>query len=139
MINIRDWESRRTHQAWGTGSGNPALMILTCLVINIIALIVAIVICAFVIEDGSNDLSYGTGWSVFIPAPAAGIIWTLIDVALCRYSVLHPIYYLVESIWLFMLTFSCALTGILMYSWSQGASWLPAARLPPVAATFTLW
>jgi hypothetical protein len=59
MINIRDWESRRTHQAWGTGSGNPALMILTCLVINIIALIVAIVICAFVIEDGSNDLSYG--------------------------------------------------------------------------------
>lgn len=59
MINIRDWESRRTHQAWGTGSGNPALMILTCLVINIIALIVAIVICAFVIEDGSNDFSYG--------------------------------------------------------------------------------
>ena len=52
---------------------------------------------------------------MFIPAPAAGIIWTLIDVALCRFSVLHPIYYLVESIWLFMLTFSCALTGILMY------------------------
>jgi hypothetical protein len=59
MINIRDWESRRTHQAWGTGTGNPALMILTCLVVHIIALIVAVVICLFVIEDGSNDLGHG--------------------------------------------------------------------------------
>jgi hypothetical protein len=59
MKNIRDWESRRTHQAWGTGSGNPALMVLACLVVNIIALIVAIVICSFVIEDGPNDLGYG--------------------------------------------------------------------------------
>ena len=59
MKNIRDWESCRTHQAWGTGSGNPALMVLACLVVNIIALIVAILICSFVIEDGSNDLGYG--------------------------------------------------------------------------------
>jgi hypothetical protein len=34
-------------------------MILTCLVVHIIALIVAVVICLFVIEDGSNDLGHG--------------------------------------------------------------------------------
>jgi hypothetical protein len=59
MMNIRDWESRRTHQAWGTGYGNPALMVLACLVVNIIALIVAVVICVFVIDDGPNDLGPG--------------------------------------------------------------------------------
>jgi hypothetical protein len=52
---------------------------------------------------------------VFIPGPAVGIIWTLIDVGLCRYSVLHPIYYLVESIWLFIVNISCASAGIAMY------------------------
>jgi hypothetical protein len=52
---------------------------------------------------------------VFIPAPALGIIWTLIDVALCRFSVLHPIYYLVESIWMFIVTISCASAGVAMY------------------------
>lgn len=31
------------------------------------------------------------------PAPALGIIWTLVDVAVCHYSVLNPVYYLVES------------------------------------------
>lgn len=58
-MNIRNWESRRTHQAWGTGSGNPALMILSCLVVNIIALIVTIIVNTTVINDGSND--YGEG------------------------------------------------------------------------------
>lgn len=58
-MNIRDWESRRTHQAWGTGSGSPAFMILTCLVVNIIALIVTIVINLVVIRDGYNDFGYG--------------------------------------------------------------------------------
>jgi uncharacterized membrane protein len=59
MKNIRDWESRRTHQAWGTGSGNPALMVLACLVVNIIASIVAIVFNLAVIDDGNNDYGYG--------------------------------------------------------------------------------
>jgi hypothetical protein len=59
MMNIRDWESRKTHQAWGTGSGNPVLMVLTCMVANIIALIVAILICSFVVDDGPNDLGNG--------------------------------------------------------------------------------
>jgi hypothetical protein len=59
MINIRDWESRRTHQAWGTGSGSPALMVLACLVVNFIALIVGIIINLTVINDGPNDYSYG--------------------------------------------------------------------------------
>jgi len=58
-MNIRNWESRRTHQAWGTGSGNPVFMLLACLVANIIALIVAIVICVVEINDGPND--YGEG------------------------------------------------------------------------------
>jgi hypothetical protein len=31
------------------------------------------------------------------PGPAAGLLWAAIDIALCHFSVLHPIYYLVES------------------------------------------
>lgn len=31
------------------------------------------------------------------PAPAVGLLWALIDIAVCHFSVLHPIYYLVES------------------------------------------
>lgn len=58
-MNIRDWESRRTHQAWGTGSGSPAFMVLACLVVNIVALIVTIVINLVVIKDGYNDFGYG--------------------------------------------------------------------------------
>jgi hypothetical protein len=59
MMDIRAWESRRTHQAWGTGSGSPAFMVLTCLVVNTIALIVTIIINLTVVNDGSND--YGEG------------------------------------------------------------------------------
>jgi len=58
-MNIRDWESRRTLQVWGTGSGNPALMVLACLVANTIASIVAIVFNLAVIDDGTNDYGYG--------------------------------------------------------------------------------
>jgi hypothetical protein len=41
-MNIRRFESHATYQAWGTGSGSPAFMILVCLVVNIVSLIVAI-------------------------------------------------------------------------------------------------
>jgi hypothetical protein len=58
-MNIRDWESRRTHRAWGTGSGNPTLMVLTCLVVNLVALVLGIVFNLVVIEDGPNDYGYG--------------------------------------------------------------------------------
>lgn len=58
-MNIRNYESRKTHQAWGTGSGSPAFMVLTCLVVNFIALIATIVVNTTVVKDGSND--YGEG------------------------------------------------------------------------------
>jgi hypothetical protein len=77
------------------------------------------------------------------PPPAASLLWTLIDVALCRYSVLHPIYYLVESTILMCINvafgvlsvmfYRCATTvlatlqqTLMMYvSWDTGASWVP--------------
>lgn len=31
------------------------------------------------------------------PAPAVGLLWALVDIAVCHFSVLHPVYYLVES------------------------------------------
>ena len=37
------------------------------------------------------------GWPFTIPAPAVGIIWALIDAAVCHYFVLNAVYYLVES------------------------------------------
>ena len=58
-MNIRDYESRRTHLAWGTGSGSPAFMVLACLVVNFIALIVTVVVNLTVVKDGNNDYSPG--------------------------------------------------------------------------------
>jgi hypothetical protein len=58
-MNLRSYESRRTHQAWGTGSGSPAFMVLTCLVANLVTLIVAIIVNLTVVRDGSNDYSEG--------------------------------------------------------------------------------
>jgi hypothetical protein len=59
ILNIRKYESRRTHQAWGTGSGSPAFMVLTCLVANFITLIVTIIVIMTVVSDGYNDYSDG--------------------------------------------------------------------------------
>lgn len=64
-MNIRDWESRRTHQAWGTGSGSPAFMILTCLAVNVISLIITIAFNVAVIDDGNND--FGLGYALHKP------------------------------------------------------------------------
>lgn len=58
-MNLRNYESRGTHLAWGTGSGSPAFMVLCCLVANFIALIVSVGINVSVVEDGHNDYSEG--------------------------------------------------------------------------------
>jgi hypothetical protein len=55
-MNIRRLESHATYQAWGTGSGNPTFMILTCLVVNIISLMVAIGVNA---TASNEDGDYG--------------------------------------------------------------------------------
>lgn len=49
-------------------------------------------------------------------APATSLLWTLIDVVLCRYSVLHPIYYLVEGILLLGMNLSLAIISILFFA-----------------------
>ena len=49
------------------------------------------------------------------PAPAAGLLWTLIDMALCHFSVLHPIYYLVESTILMGLNVSVGIVTVMIY------------------------
>ena len=49
------------------------------------------------------------------PAPAAGLLWTLIDMALCHFSVLHPIYYLVESTILMGLNVSVGIISVMIY------------------------
>jgi hypothetical protein len=76
------------------------------------------------------------------PPPAASLLWTLIDVALCRYSVLHPIYYLVESTILMCINVAFGVLSVMFYrcvttildilqqtlmniSWDTGASWVP--------------
>lgn len=53
---IRDWESRQTQRVWGTGSGNPAFMVITCLVANLITLVVSIAVNATVANHEDNDL-----------------------------------------------------------------------------------
>ncbi|KAL1590455.1 hypothetical protein WHR41_00891 [Cladosporium halotolerans] len=122
--SIRDWESRRTHQAWGTGWGSPALMVLVCLVVNVVSLIVSIAVNATVANRRDNDYGYGTGWILMTIAPATSLLWTLIDVVLCHYSVLHPIYYLVEGILLLGMNLSLAIISILFFAWDK-ASWVP--------------
>jgi hypothetical protein len=77
------------------------------------------------------------------PAPAVGLLWTLIDIALCRFSVLHPIYYLVESTILMGLNIAFGILSVMFYryfidtfsipdhslilhtSWDSSGSWVP--------------
>lgn len=44
-----------------------------------------------------TDRLHRFAWAFMTPIPVIGILWALIDVALCHYSVLHPVYYLAES------------------------------------------
>jgi hypothetical protein len=60
---------------------------------------------------------------MFIIAPGLGVVWALIDAAVCHYSVLDPIYYLVESALLGPLNIGFAIPGIMIYSWST--AWVP--------------
>lgn len=50
-----------------------------------------------------------------IPAPAVGLLWTIVDIALCRFSVLHPIYYLVESTLLMGLNIALGIITVMLY------------------------
>lgn len=52
-----------------------------------------------------------------MPAPVLGLVWTLIDVALCRFWVLHPIYYLVESTILMGANITLAIIVLLIYGY----------------------
>lgn len=77
------------------------------------------------------------------PAPAVGLLWTLIDIVLCRFSVLHPIYYLVESTLLMAFNIAMGIISVMLYryltaafrnpdhtlilytSWDSSGSWVP--------------
>jgi hypothetical protein len=48
------------------------------------------------------DLACSTGWSMMMPVPGLALVWTLLDIAICRFSVLDPIYSLVSSTLLFL-------------------------------------
>jgi len=56
------------------------------------------------------------------PAPAAGLLWTLIDIALCHFSVLHPIYYLVESTILVAMNVACGIPSVMIYRYLTHSS-----------------
>lgn len=56
------------------------------------------------------------GWALMTPAPTAGVIWSIIDVALCRLSVLHPIYYLTESVLLFAFNAALGVCSTMFFS-----------------------
>ena len=107
---LRDWQSTRTRQAWGT-TASPIVLLLVCLIANIIALIVSIAINATVANEPDNDLGEGyvegrkkpqskcrgtdmdsTGWAIMMPAPCAALVWNVIDIAVCRLWVLSPVY-----------------------------------------------
>ncbi|KAM0714820.1 hypothetical protein Q7P37_009284 [Cladosporium fusiforme] len=135
MNNLRNWESRRTHQAWGTGSGNPAFMILACIAVNLITLVIALVFALAVTGDGYNDYSHGFGLAIMLPAPAAGLLWALIDVAVCHHSVLDPVYYLSEATILTAANIALGIITIMAYSWDS-SSWVPGIFILLTAAGY---
>lgn len=53
-MGLQTWESPRTRQAWST-TASPIILLLVCLVANIIALIVSIVINITSANEPSND------------------------------------------------------------------------------------
>jgi hypothetical protein len=55
-------------------------------------------------------------------APAVGLLWTLIDIAVCHFSVLHPIYYLVESTILVGLNVAMGIISVMIYRYLTSSS-----------------
>lgn len=55
---LRTWESSHTHHAWST-TASPIFLLLVCLVANIIALIVSIVINVTSANEPGNDFGPG--------------------------------------------------------------------------------
>lgn len=53
---------------------------------------------------------------MMLPAPAAGLLWALIDVAVLHYWMLHPIHYLVEASLLMALNVSLGVVTSMLYS-----------------------
>lgn len=62
------------------------------------------------------------------PAPAVGLLWTLVDLVLCRFSVLHPIYYLVESTILMGLNIALGILSVMLYRYFIAAIVIPTIR-----------
>lgn len=54
-MNFRNWESRKTRDAWGTGYGSPSLMVFACLVINLMNFVVMVAINATIANEPYND------------------------------------------------------------------------------------
>ncbi|KAK6440575.1 hypothetical protein LTR95_003201 [Oleoguttula sp. CCFEE 5521] len=130
---LSSFPSTRTQNHW-RGTTNPAFWLLLCLTSTIVTLIVTITINATVVQDGSNDYSYGTGWTMMLPIPVFALVWTAIDVVVCRFALLHPIHALVMSL---LLALGYAVTGaitIAMYEWDTDGSWAPG-----VPMLFTFW
>nr|OQO21840.1 hypothetical protein B0A51_10304 [Rachicladosporium sp. CCFEE 5018] len=131
---LSSFPSTRTQTHW-RGITNPAFWLLLCFASTIITLIITIIINATVSSDGHNDYSAGTGWTMMLPMPIIALLWTLIDLVVCRFTLLHPIHALVMSL---LLALGYAVTGaitIAMYEWDTDGSWAPGV---PMLFTFLL-
>lgn len=52
-----------------------------------------------------------------MPVPCAALVWTLVDVFICGWSTLHPIYAVVQAVLLVSGYIAVGITTALMYSW----------------------
>ncbi|TKX21175.1 hypothetical protein C1H76_6716 [Elsinoe australis] len=115
---LRNWESPSTRHHW-SGIASPAKWLFAFLALSIVTLVVTIPVNATVANEPDNDYAYGFGWALMMPVPIIALLWTLVDIFICRSSTLHPIYALVASILLAIGYFCVGLLTILFFSYEH--------------------
>ncbi|KAK4623621.1 hypothetical protein CLAFUW4_06358 [Fulvia fulva] len=118
--------SARTLATWHNVA-KPADLLVLLLIGSTATLIATIVVNAVTSANApDNDYSPDTGWATMMPVPTWGFLWTLLDIFICRFWVLNPIYALVMTTLLFCGYIVTGTLTAMFFEWATDGAWVPA-------------
>ncbi|OQO07997.1 hypothetical protein B0A48_06790 [Cryoendolithus antarcticus] len=117
--------SHRTLQLYHQ-TANPALYLLPCLAATLIALILSLAIGFVVGSETDNDMADSARLASMLPWPAAAFVWTIVDLAVCKWAALHPIATIVSATFNVLGYLVLGSLGVALFSWDNIA-WIPGA------------
>ncbi|OQO01717.1 hypothetical protein B0A48_12754 [Cryoendolithus antarcticus] len=117
--------SHRTLQLYHQ-TANPALYLLHCLAATIVALILSLTIGFIAGSEPDNDMADSAPLASMLPWPAAAFVWTLVDLAVCKWAALHPVASIVMGTFNVLGYLVLGALGVALFSWDNIA-WIPGA------------